>query len=59
MVNKNNIIDTIVEVLSSWLILKIDNYDSSLYYENKDYIYECYQKGEILKYFFFCQIFVI
>ena len=48
MVNKNNIIDTIVEVLSSWLILKIDNYDSSLYYENKDYIYECYQKGEIL-----------
>ena len=48
MVNKNDIIDTIVEVLSSWLILKIDNYDSSLYYENKDYIYECYQKGEIL-----------
>lgn len=48
MVNKDDLIETIAQVLSSWIILEIDNYDSSLYYENKDYIYECYQKGKIL-----------
>lgn len=50
MVNSNNsqYIDTLIEVLSSWIIKKIDNYNSSMYYENPDYIYECYKNNKIL-----------
>lgn len=50
MVNddKEKLIDTAIEVLSSWIIENIDNYNSSLYYENPDYIYACYVEGKIL-----------
>lgn len=50
MVNSdiNEYINTIIEVLSSWIIEKIDNYDSSMYYENPEYIYNCYKEGCIL-----------
>lgn len=50
MVNKDKekFIDTLIEVLSSWIIEHIDNYNSSLYYENPDYIYGCYVQGKIL-----------
>lgn len=41
-------IDTLIDVLSSWIIEKIDNYNSSMYYENPDYIYECYVEGKVL-----------
>ena len=46
--NPNNYIETLIEVLSSWIIEKIDNYNSSMYYENPEYIYECYKEGKIL-----------
>lgn len=46
--NKNEYIDKLIEVLSSWLISKIDNYDSNLYYENPEYIKECYKEGKII-----------
>lgn len=48
--NSKNIsyIDSLIEVLTSWIIEKIDNYDSSMYYENPSYIYECYKEGKIL-----------
>lgn len=39
---EENYIETLMTVLSSWMIEKIDNYNSSMYYENPDYIYECY-----------------
>lgn len=50
MVNNNEtkFPETLVKVLSSWIIPHIDNYNSSLYYENPDYIYQCYIEGEIL-----------
>ena len=50
MVNSNTdeYINTTIEVLSSWIIEKIDNYDSSMYYENPDYIYLCYKEGIVL-----------
>lgn len=50
MVNKdeNKYVDTLIEVLSSWIIEKIDNYNSSFYYENPDYIYQCYVEGKVL-----------
>ena len=46
--NTNEYINTTIEVLSSWIIEKIDNYDSSMYYENPDYIYNCYKEGIVL-----------
>ena len=46
--NPNNYVDTLYEVLTSWIIKYIDNYDSSLYYENPDYIYECYKENKII-----------
>lgn len=46
--NKDEYIETLIEVLSSWIIEKIDNYNSSLFYENSDYIYQCYVEGKIL-----------
>lgn len=46
--NENEYIDTLIQVLSSWIIEKIDNYNSSMYYENPSYIYECYIQGKII-----------
>ena len=46
--NPNNYIKTLMQVLSSWIIEKIDNYNSSMYYENPDYIYACYIEGKVL-----------
>ena len=46
--NPNNYIKTLIQVLSSWIIEKIDNYNSSMYYENPDYIYACYIEGKVL-----------
>lgn len=42
-------VDTTVEVLTSRIIPKIDNYNSSMYYENPQYIYACYKEGYILE----------
>ena len=44
MVNdkEEDFVDTLIDVLSSWIIEKIDNYNSSMYYENPSYLYECY-----------------
>lgn len=47
----NNIeryVNTTIQVLTSWIIEKIDNYNSSMYYENPDYIYQCYKEGKVL-----------
>lgn len=46
--NTNEYINTTIEVLSSWIIEKIDNYNSSMYYENPHYVYNCYKEGYVL-----------
>ena len=46
--NEEDYIDTLIEVLSSWITQKFDNYNSSFYYENPKYIYECYKAGKVL-----------
>ena len=46
--NENKYVDTLIEVFSSWIIEKIDNYNSSMYYENPSYIYECYIENKII-----------
>lgn len=50
MINRNEeeYIDTLIKVLSSWIVEKIDNYNSSMYYENPSYIYECFMQGKII-----------
>lgn len=47
--NEDEYIDSLIEILTSWIIPKIDNYDSSMYYENPSYIYECYKEGKIIE----------
>ncbi len=46
--NSKEYVKTLMELLSSWILEKIDNYDSSLYYENISYLYACYQEGNVL-----------
>lgn len=41
-------IQNLLEMLASWIIKKIDNYNSSMYYENPSYIYKCYMQGKVL-----------
>ncbi|KAA6345326.1 hypothetical protein EZS27_007102 [termite gut metagenome] len=40
-------IDTLIEVYNSWISRKIEDFHSSLYYENPGYLYESYRKGEV------------
>lgn len=46
--NEEEYIDIAIEVLTSWIIDKIDNYNSSMYYENPSYIYACYKENKVL-----------
>ena len=46
--SKEDYIDNLIKVLTSWIITKIDNYDSSMYYENPSYIYESYRENKML-----------
>lgn len=41
-------ITAIIELYNSWIIRKIDNYNSSMYYENTSYQYACYEEGTML-----------
>lgn len=45
---KASVIDTLVEVYNSWIPEKIDNYDSSMYYENPSYLFNSYIAGQPL-----------
>lgn len=38
----------IKEVFSSWLADKIQNYNSDLYYQSREYLAECYKSNKIL-----------
>lgn len=46
--NESDYINSLMEVLTSFITEKIDNYDSSMYYESPSYIYECYKEGRVL-----------
>lgn len=41
-----NVIDLIIDVFNSPIARKIDDYNSSMYYENPEYIYESYKLGK-------------
>lgn len=42
------IIDALIEVYNSFISSKIDDYNSSVYYENPNYIFECYKEKKML-----------
>lgn len=41
-------IDALMKVYNSFISPKIDDYNSSVYYENPSYIYECYREKQML-----------
>ena len=45
---KIEIIDALIEVYTSFISPKIDDYNSSVYYENPAYIFECYKEKQML-----------
>lgn len=42
------VVDALIEVYNSFISPKIDDYNSSVYYESPNYIYECYKEKEML-----------
>ena len=42
------LIDTLSEVYNSWLSRKIEDFNSSVYYESPEYLFQSYLKGESL-----------
>lgn len=45
---KISIIDALIKVYNSFISAKIDDYNSSVYYENPSYIFESYKENQIL-----------
>ena len=45
---KKALIDTLIEVYNSWLSRKIEDFNSSVYYESPEYLYESYLWGDVL-----------
>ncbi len=45
---KISIVDALFKVYNSFISAKIDDYNSSVYYENPSYIFECYKQNEML-----------
>ena len=45
---KIGIIDALIKVYNSFISDKIDDYNSSVYYENPSYIFECYIENKML-----------
>lgn len=41
-------VDAVIEVYNSFISSKIDDYNSSVYYENPNYIFECYKEKKML-----------
>ena len=42
------VIDALVKVYNSFLGPKIDDYNSSMYYENPAYLFECYRENRVI-----------
>ena len=45
---KTEYVDALIEVYNSFISSKIDDYNSSVYYENPNYIFECYKEKKML-----------
>ena len=47
-VGGDDIIETLIEVYNSWISDAISNFNSDFYYQSREYIFKCYQQGELL-----------
>ena len=45
---EKEVIDILIEVYNSFISPKIDDYNSSVYYENPSYIFECYREKKMI-----------
>ena len=45
---KIDVIDALMKVYKSFLSDKIDDYNSSMYYENPSYLFECYLENKVI-----------
>ena len=45
---KIDVIDALLKVYKSFLSDKIDDYNSSMYYENQSYLFECYLENKVI-----------
>ena len=43
-----NLLEGVWEVYHSWIDGQISDYNTDFYYQPRDYIAECYRKGEVL-----------
>ena len=43
-----NVIDALIKVYNSFISEKLDDYNSSLYYENPSYIFTCYEENKMI-----------
>ena len=46
--NTSDTIGVLIEVYNSWISRKIEDFNSSMYYENPDYIFQSYLTGDVL-----------
>ena len=47
--NQNKaLIDSLIEAYNSWLSRKIEDFNSSIYYESPEYLYASYLSGDVL-----------
>ena len=45
---KIEVIDALIKVYNSFLSDKIDDYNSSMYYESPSYLLECYLENKVI-----------
>ena len=45
---QNDAAETLVAVYTSWIDEKLCDYNSSFYYQSRDYIAECYRTGHVI-----------
>ena len=45
---KIDVVDALIKVYNSFLSDKIDDYNSSMYYENPSYLLECYLENKVI-----------
>lgn len=46
---KTGVIDALFHVYNSFVSAKIDDYNSSMYYENPSYLLECYLENRVIE----------
>lgn len=43
----DHVVDRLVEVYTSWIDAVLCNYNTDVYYQLREYIYECCKEGQI------------